>query len=158
MEARLSKLESEKIQLEAQNKVQDYTNRLKSIAESKEEFGLTASMWDEASDIALETASQHAQNTGQLLDDHTLLGMLENYYATEAEKLLSHPRFRDRKQEAPTVAKEESISRPVQRKRSRTITQKSTSQSSVQQKNSKPLTQEERLERALGVYRVQTRG
>ena len=156
LESRLYKLESEKVQLEAQNKVNSYTNRLKTLAESKEEFGLTASMWDEASDIALETASQYAQNTGQLLDDEQLLGMVESYYATEAEKLLNHPRFRDRKQ-APAVADEEpTSSRPVQRKRSRTLSA-TTSRSSAPKKASKDLTQDEMLERALGVFRSRTR-
>ena len=156
LESRLNKLESEKVQLEAQNKVNHYTNRLKTLAESKEEFGLTASMWDEASDIALETASQYAQNTGQLLDDEQLLGMVESYYATEAEKLLNHPRFRDRKQ-APAVADEEpTSSRPVQRKRSRTLSA-TTSRSSAPKKATKPLTQDEMLERALGVFRSRTR-
>jgi hypothetical protein len=155
MESRLNKLESEKVQLEAQNKVNSYTNRLKTLAESKEEFGLTASMWDEASDIALETASQYAQNTGQLLDDEQLLGMVESYYATEAEKLLNHPRFRDRKQ-APAVADEEPTSRPVQRKRSRTLSA-TTSRSSAPKKAAKDLTQDELLERALGVFRTSSR-
>ena len=155
LESRLNKLESEKVQLEAQNKVNHYTNRLKTLAESKEEFGLTASMWDEASDIALETASQYAQNTGQLLDDEQLLGMVESYYATEAEKLLNHPRFRDRKQ-ASAVADEEPTSRSVQRKRSRTLSQ-TTSRSSAPKKAAKDLTQDEMLERALGVFRSRTR-
>ena len=113
-------------------------------------------MWDEASDIALETASQYAQNTGQLLDDEQLLGMVESYYATEAEKLLNHPRFRDRIQ-APAVADEEpTSSRPVQRKRSRTLSA-TTSRGSVPKKATKPLTQDEMLERALGGFRSRTR-
>ena len=111
-------------------------------------------MWDEAKDILLETSSQYAKDTGKLLDDHTLLGMVEDYYAKEAEKLLQHPRFQ--RNLAPTVANEEPTSRSVQRKRSRTLST-SASRASVPSKPAAPLTHDERLERALGVFRSRSR-
>jgi actin-related protein len=154
LEARLNRLETEKAQLEANEKVNAYTLRLKNLAESNDEYGITTSMWDEAKDILLETSSQYAKDTGKLLDDHTLLGMVEEYYAGEAEKLLSHPRFQ--RNPAPTVAKEEPTSRSVQRKRARTLST-NTSRASVPAKPTAPLTQDERLERALGVFRSRSR-
>jgi len=154
LEARLNRLETEKTQLEANQKVNAYTNRLKNLAESNDEYGITTSMWDEAKDILLETSSQYAKDTGKLLDDHTLLGMVEEYYAGEAEKLLSHPRFS--RNMAPTVAEEEPTSRSVQRKRARTLSTNA-SRASVPAKPTAPLTQDERLERALGVFRSRSR-
>jgi actin-related protein len=154
LEARLNRLETEKTQLEANQKVNAYTSRLKNLAESNDEYGITTSMWDEAKDILLETSSQYAKDTGKLLDDHTLLGMVEEYYAGEAEKLLSHPRFK--RNMAPTVAEEEPTSRSVQRKRARTLSTNA-SRASVPAKPTAPLTQDERLERALGVFRSRSR-
>lgn len=154
LEARLNRLETEKAQLEANQKVNAYTNRLKNLAESDDNYGITSSMWDEAKDILLETSSQYAKDTGKLLDDHTLLGMVEDYYAKEAEKLLRHPRFQ--RNPAPTVANEEPTSRSVQRKRSRTLST-SASRASVPRKPTEPLTQDERLERALSVFRTRSR-
>ena len=154
LEARLNRLETEKTQLEANNKVNAYTNRLKNLAESNDEYGITSSMWDEAKDILLETSSQYAKDTGKLLEDHQLLGMVEDYYAKEAEKLLSHPRFS--RNTAPTVAEEEPTSRSVQRKRARTLST-NTSRASVPTKPTAPLTQDERLERALGVFKSRSR-
>jgi hypothetical protein len=154
LEARLNRLETEKTQLEANNKVNAYTNRLKNLAESNDEYGITSSMWDEAKDILLETSSQYAKDTGKLLEDHQLLGMVEDYYAKEAEKLLSHPRFS--RNTAPTVAEEEPTTRSVQRKRARTLST-NTSRASVPTKPTAPLTQDERLERALGVFKSRSR-
>ena len=154
LEARLNRLETEKTQLEANNKVNAYTNRLKNLAESNDEYGITSSMWDEAKDILLETSSQYAKDTGKLLEDHQLLGMVEDYYAKEAEKLLSHPRFS--RNMAPTVAEEEPTTRSVQRKRARTLST-NTSRASVPTKPTAPLTQDERLERALGVFKSRSR-
>ena len=147
--ARVERLENEKASLEAGQKVSDYVSRLKTLADSNEEFSLTNSMWDEAQEIALETASQYAQNTGKLLGDEQLLGLVENYYSQEAEKLLKHPKFATRK--APAVAEEKPTSRPVQRSRNRTLSQK-TSRSSSSKKPDAPLTQEEILERAMGAF------
>ena len=147
--ARVERLENEKASLEAGQKVSDYVSRLKTLADSSEEFSLTNSMWDEAQEIALETASQYAQNTGKLLGDEQLLGLVENYYSQEAEKLLQHPKFATRK--APAVAEEKPASRPVQRSRNRTLSQK-TSRSSSSKKPDAPLTQEEILERAMGAF------
>ena len=147
--ARVERLENEKASLEAGQKVSDYVSRLKTLADSSEEFSLTNSMWDEAQEIALETASQYAQNTGKLLGDEQLLGLVENYYSQEAEKLLQHPKFSHRK--APAVAEEKPASRPVQRSRNRTLSQK-TSRSSSSKKPDAPLTQEEILERAMGAF------
>lgn len=155
LEERLVRLETEKTQLEASQKVNAYTNRLKTLAESDDNYGITSSMWDEAKDILLETSSQYAKDTGKLLDDHTLLGMVEDYYAKEAEKLLQHPRFQ-RTNPAPTVADVEPTSRSVQRKRARTLST-SGSRASVPRKPTEPLTQDERLERALGVFRSRSR-
>jgi hypothetical protein len=146
---RVERLENEKASLEAGQKVSDYVSRLKTLADSNEEFSLTNSMWDEAQEIALETASQYAQNTGKLLGDEQLLGLVENYYSQEAEKLLQHPKFSHRK--APAVAEEKPTSRPVQRSRNRTLSQK-TSRSSSSKKPDAPLTQEEILERAMGAF------
>ena len=154
LETRLVKLETEKAQLEASQKVNAYTNRLKTLAESDDNYGITSSMWDEAEDILLETSAQYAKDTGKLLDDHTLLGMVEDYYAKEAEILLQHPRFQ--RNPAPTVATEEPTSRSVQRKRARTLST-SGSRASVPRKPVEPLTQDERLERALSVFRTRTR-
>ena len=147
--ARVERLENEKASLEAGQKGSDYGSRLKTLADSSEEFSLTNSMWDEAQEIALETASQYAQNTGKLLGDEQLLGLVENYYSQEAEKLLQHPKFSHRK--APAVAEEKPASRPVQRSRNRTLSQK-TSRSSSSKKPDAPLTQEEILERAMGAF------
>ena len=146
---RVERLETEKASLEAGQKVSDYVSRLKTLADSNEEFSLTNSMWDEAQEIALETASQYAQNTGKLLGDEQLLGLVENYYSQEAEKLLQHPKFSHRK--APAVAEEKPTSRPVQRSRNRTLSQK-TSRSSSAKKPDAPLTQDEILERAMGAF------
>jgi len=146
---RVERLETEKASLEAGQKVSDYVNRLKTLADSSEEFSLTNSMWDEAQEIALETASQYAQNTGKLLGDDQLLGLVENYYSQEAEKLLQHPKFSNRK--ASAVAEEKPTSRPVQRSRNRTLSQK-TSRSSSSKKADTPLTQDEILERAMGAF------
>jgi hypothetical protein len=146
---RVERLENEKASLEAGQKVSDYVNRLKTLADSSEEFSLTNSMWDEAQEIALETASQYAQNTGKLLGDDQLLGLVENYYSQEAEKLLQHPKFSNRK--ASAVAEEKPTSRPVQRSRNRTLSQK-TSRSSSSKKSDTPLTQDEILERAMGAF------
>jgi hypothetical protein len=118
-------------------------------AETEEVAVLTNSMWDEAQEIALETASQYAQNTGKLLGDDQLLGLVENYYSQEAEKLLQHPKFSNRK--ASAVAEEKPTSRPVQRSRNRTLSQK-TSRSSSSKKSDTPLTQDEILERAMGAF------
>ena len=144
---RVERLENEKASVEANQKVSDYVNRLKTLAESNEDYSLTSSMWDEAQEIALETASQYAQNTGKLLGDEQLLGLVENYYSQEAEKLLKHPKFA----KAPAVAEEKPTSRPVQRSRNRTLTQK-TSRSSASKKPDAPLTQDEILERAMGAF------
>jgi hypothetical protein len=152
--ARVERLETEKASLEAGQKVSDYVNRLKTLADSSEEFSLTNSMWDEAQEIALETASQYAQNTGKLLGDEQLLGLVENYYSQEAEKLLQHPKFSHRK--APAVAEEKPTSRPVQRSRNRTLSQK-TSRSSASKKSDTPLTQDEILERAMGAFNSSSR-
>lgn len=153
--ARVEKLENEKAQLEANQKVADYIGRLKSLAESKEEYGLTASMWTEAQDIALETASQYASQTGELLGDEQLLEMVENYYLTEGEKLMKHPRFAARTQ-APAVAQEKPAKQqPVQRTRSRTLS--SSSSRSAPAKADRPLTREERLERAAAVMKAKMR-
>jgi len=146
---RVERLETEKASLEAGQKVSDYVNRLKTLADSSEEFSLTNSMWDEAQEIALETASQYAQNTGKLLGDDQLLGLVENYYSQEAEKLLQHPKFSNRK--ASAVAEEKPTSRPVQRSRNRTLSQKSSRTSSTK-KSDTPLTQDEILERAMGAF------
>ena len=146
---RVERLEAEKSSLEAGQKVSDYVNRLKTLADSNEEFSLTNSMWDEAQEIALETASQYAQNTGKLLGDDQLLGLVENYYSQEAEKLLQHPKFSNRK--ASAVAEEKPTSRPVQRSRNRTLSQKSSRTSSTK-KSDTPLTQDEILERAMGAF------
>jgi len=129
--ARVERLETEKASLEAGQKVSDYVNRLKTL------------------EIALETASQYAQNTGKLLGDEQLLGLVENYYSQEAEKLLQHPKFSNRK--APAVAEEKPTSRSVQRSRNRTLSQK-TSRSSASKKPDAPLTQDEILERAMGAF------
>ena len=110
-------------------------------------------MWDEAQEIALETASQYAQNTGKLLGDDQLLGLVENYYSQEAEKLLKHPKF---SQKASAVAEEKPTSRPVQRSRNRTLSQK-TSRSSASKKPDAPLTQDEILERAMGAFNSSSR-
>ena len=147
---RVERLENEKASLEAGQKVSDYVSRLKTLADSNEEFSLTNSMWDEAQEIALETASQYAQNTGKLLGDEQLLGLVENYYSQEAEKLLQHPKFSHRK--APAVAEEKpTSSRPVQRSRNRTLSQKSSRTSSTKKPDA-PLTQDEILERAMGAF------
>ena len=146
---RVERLEAEKSSLEAGQKVSDYVSRLKTLADSNEEFSLTNSMWDEAQEIALETASQYAQNTGKLLGDDQLLGLVENYYSQEAEKLLQHPKFSNRK--ASAVAEEKPTSRPVQRSRNRTLSQKSSRTSSTK-KSDTPLTQDEILERAMGAF------
>jgi len=146
---RVERLETEKASLEAGQKVSDYVSRLKTLADSNEEFSLTNSMWDEAQEIALETASQYAQNTGKLLGDEQLLGLVENYYSQEAEKLLQHPKFSHRK--APAVAEEKPTSRPVQRSRNRTLSQKSSRTSSTKKPDA-PLTQDEILERAMGAF------
>ena len=146
---RVERLETEKASLEAGQKVSDYVSRLKTLADSNEEFSLTNSMWDEAQEIALETASQYAQNTGKLLGDDQLLGLVENYYSQEAEKLLQHPKFSNRK--ASAVAEEKPTSRPVQRSRNRTLSQKSSRTSSTK-KSDTPLTQDEILERAMGAF------
>ena len=146
---RVERLETEKASLEAGQKVSDYVSRLKTLADSSEEFSLTNSMWDEAQEIALETASQYAQNTGKLLGDDQLLGLVENYYSQEAEKLLQHPKFSNRK--ASAVAEEKPTSRPVQRSRNRTLSQKSSRTSSTK-KSDTPLTQDEILERAMGAF------
>ena len=146
---RVERLEAEKSSLEAGQKVSDYVSRLKTLADSSEEFSLTNSMWDEAQEIALETASQYAQNTGKLLGDDQLLGLVENYYSQEAEKLLQHPKFSNRK--ASAVAEEKPTSRPVQRSRNRTLSQKSSRTSSTK-KSDTPLTQDEILERAMGAF------
>ena len=146
---RVERLENEKASLEAGQKVSDYVSRLKTLADSNEEFSLTNSMWDEAQEIALETASQYAQNTGKLLGDEQLLGLVENYYSQEAEKLLQHPKFSHRK--APAVAEEKPTSRPVQRSRNRTLSQKSSRTSSTKKPDA-PLTQDEILERAMGAF------
>ena len=146
---RVERLETEKASLEAGQKVSDYVSRLKTLADSNEEFSLTNSMWDEAQEIALETASQYAQNTGKLLGDEQLLGLVENFYSQEAEKLLQHPKFSHRK--APVVAEEKPTSRPVQRSRNRTLSQKSSRTSSAKKPDA-PLTQDEILERAMGAF------
>jgi hypothetical protein len=150
---RVERLETEKASLEAGQKVSDYVNRLKTLADSSEEFSLTNSMWDEAQEIALETASQYAQNTGKLLGDDQLLGLVENYYSQEAEKLLKHPKFA---RKASAVAEEKPTSRPVQRSRNRTLSQK-TSRSSASKKADTPLTQDEILERAMGAFNSSSR-
>lgn len=154
LEARLNRLETEKTQLEANQKVSAYTSRLKNLAESNDEYGITHSMWDEAKDILLETSSQYAKDNGKLLEDHRLLGIVEDYYAKEAEKLLQHPRFK--RNMAPTVAEEESPPRSVQRKRARTLST-NVSRASVPARPTASLTQDERLERALGVFRSRSR-
>jgi hypothetical protein len=153
--ARVEKLETEKATLEANQKVADYVGRLKQVAESKEEYGLTASMWEEAQDIALETASQYASQTGQMLKDEQLLEMVENYYLTEGEKLMKHPRFAARFT-APAVAEEKpTTQQSVQRTRSRTLS--SSTSRSAPAKPTRPLTQEERLERAASVLKARMR-
>ena len=153
--ARVEKLETEKATLEANQQVANYVGRLKSLAETKEEFGLTSSMWDEAQDIALETASQYASQAGEMLNDEQLLGMVESYSLTEGEKLLKHPRFREKFQTPAVVEEKPATQQEVQRTRSRTLS--SSASRSAPAKPDRPLTQEERLERAASVLKARMR-
>lgn len=157
LEARLERLEKEKQELEAKQarddankQVEGYVSKIKEQVNSSDEYALTAARWEDAQEILLETQRQYAKQTGKLLSDDEVLGMIESYFEETALELAKHDKIKKKlgytkpdPQEAETRGRRE---RKVRSLRSSATT-------ATQPEKQKPLTKRERLDAALAVYK-----
>lgn len=162
LEARLERLEKEKEELEKKNQqdqanrqVQEYVTTLKETVNSSEDYALTAARWEEAQEILLETQRQYAKQTGRLLSNEEVLGMIEGYFEETAMQLAQHDKIKKKLGYTKPESPQGTDSRGRRERKTRSL--RNTGAAAPPQERPKPQTKRERLDAALAIYKQQQR-
>ena len=162
VEYRLEKLEQEKIETaktqekqNSENEVKAYVANLKKKAESSDDFALTAFKWEESKEIILETQRQYAYNTGKLLTEEEVLGLVEEHFETTAVELAQHDKIR--KKLGLAKPEDQQVQETTDTRRRTRSLRNAGSSTKKETEHSAPVTKRDRLDAALSEFKRQKR-